>query len=659
MKKPLTITVVFIVLLTLGWWFFEQDKQSSTGLEQIAVQANATDESDSELVDLAKDPTRSHTDLPKPEADPDDALPDEPLAANSEVPPRDRVVIQVIDQASGGPVAKALAEGNEPSMFLGDTSSETLKELGPRSGPDGLINLFLQEDLSQLTRAQLLSAKVRQDINRNKQLRREVMVSAPGMSPVAITLTKANIPPGEPKIVTLSPGGTLQGQITIEPGLPHTYQELSIALEARLGSVSQPQYSMSHGGTVTWSSPVDSDGTFEIKDLPPSIRLRAHIRKGGKSLWQTPEPLRLLESQVTSVKWTLSGGAEVLVRATESTGGPAAGLNLILDSAPQKGVKFQRSLTKAAQKATTDSTGYSSFPAVLPGKWSIIISDKQEDTNLPLPAPTIHRFEILPGQKQVQVDVTAYRGLFISGKLYSSNGQPKKGGIQAIGVTGGSQRANSNLEGNFKIGPLLPGQYILHSGAMGRDLDTIAVPVPAQAGDKNVEVRLRLGGRMIGTVIDKATRVPLAAQVGYRPLGEGDAGYTSHIDDGQFNMGGLISGDCYLKVETSDGRIALVPGLTIIAGNTLEDLEIEIPQATHVEVHYQGSAPKIYVENSSSGAYLNGGWVLSGSPKRFQTPPGQITVKTKIRKEDRSWQVTGTQTVQVPPGTVQRVDITD
>lgn len=660
MKKPLTITVVFIVLLTLGWWFFGQDKQSSTGLEQNAEQANATDEPDSELVDLAKDPTRSHTDLPKPEADPDDALPDEPLTANSELPPRDRVVIQVIDQASGAPVAKALAEGNEPSMFLGDTSSESLKDLGPPSGPDGLISLFLQEDLSQLTAQQLLSAKFRQERRRNRQLRREVMVSAPGMSPVAITLTEANIPPGEPKVVTLSPGAALQGQITIEPGLPHTYQELSVTVEARLVAVSQPQDSLKFGGTVTWSSPVNPDGTFELKDLPPSIRLKAHIRKGGKSLWQTPEPMRLIGGQVKNVDWTLSSGAEVTVQAMASGGGPAANLNLVLDRAPQKGIVYQRALTEIARKTTTDSVGRASFESVGPGNWCVTISEKQQDSELAPPAPAIHRFEVLPGQKQIQIDLDVYRGLYISGKLYSSNGEPcKKGSVGASGMDGGSLNARTDLEGAFKVGPLLPGQYLLRSGSMGDKMDTLAIPVSAQAGDENVEIRLRLGGRAIGTVVDKATKTRLAAQVGYRPIGEKRGAYTAHIDDGIFDIGGLIAGTCNIVVETSDGRIAVVQGLQIVAGETLEDLEIAVPAATHIEVHYQGSAERIYVSTYSNGARLNFNWVYPNIPKRIPTSPGQITLETKVRKEDKSWQVTGTQTVQVAIGTVQRVDLTD
>ncbi len=259
----------------------------------------------------------------------------------------------------------------------------------------------------------------------------------------------------------------------------------------------------------------------------------------------------------------------------------------------------------------------------------------------------------------VDADLKAFRGLYISGTLYSSSGQPKKDGIQAIRKLGGSITAMSNHEGAFKIGPIIPGQYTLYSGAMGADMDTSSIPVLAQAGDSDVEIRLRLGGRIVGTVVDQTTRAKLAAQVGYRPIGVKRGGYTSHIDDGDFELGALIPGACNIVVETSDGRIAVVQGLQIVAGETLEDLEIAVPAATHIEVHYQGTAERVFVSTYSNGARLNFNWVYPSIPKRFPTTPGQITLETKVRREDGSWQVASSQTIQVALGAVQRVDISD
>jgi hypothetical protein len=267
------------------------------------------------------------------------------------------------------------------------------------------------------------------------------------------------------------------------------------------------------------------------------------------------------------------------------------------------------------------------------------------------------------GVEVVDLNVTVHRGLFISGKVLTWNGQTSKTSVQAIGVGdgGGSMLSDFLEDGGFRIGPLLPGDFTLFAGSMGNGENAVSLPVSAKAGDSGVVVQLRHGGTVAGEVVDGLTGEPIGAQVGYRPIPAQRGGYTAHVDSGAFDLGSVLPGQFQLLVTASDGRKAATEILEMSPGGALNDLVIEIGASTFLDVHYVGDHPRVYIGAYRGDSRVSGGWIRSGESARFAVAPGSCTVKASIvdgESDGREWNVVEARELVVTEGQALRLDMT-
>lgn len=485
-----------------------------------------------------------------------------------------------------------------------------------------------------------------------------MLFTAPRHAPSMATFGDLHVIPGPPLEVVLSRAATLHGTIILVGDQAGDFAKLTVILRARAGDVVQPRWSLSWGGDVEWSSEVDEHGRFVIGDAAPSVSLAAEVKREGEVLWASPERIWLTELEVREVTWEIGHAADVLVRAVEADGGPASRLDITLDVAPQKGRRYERSLGPRARRGLTSEDGTHIFKAIPDGHWCVSVAAKQSQPHDSAPAPALVRFDVDRVEESVEIVLPVHRGLYIRGVVLDWAGNPlSEQSVQAVGDEGGSMLGRAGADGNFSVGPLLPGGYHIRALTFGRGTNAPAIPVAAVAGQEGVVVQARRGGILAGLVIDASTREPLACKVSQSSTGGG--GYTSHLDDGKFEMDGIAPGVCALKVITHDGRKALRLGIEMEPGQEIRDLMIEVEAATHLDLHYVGEAERVYAEIESSGMRIDGQWIANGSSVRLAVPPCAFVVKISIRDPDGKYVSVGELSDEVTAGESKRLDLSE
>jgi len=183
---------------------------------------------------------------------------------------------------------------------------------------------------------------------------------------------------------------------------------------------------------------------------------------------------------------------------------------------------------------------------------------------------------LVPLRGSAHVIVTAQRPGAIAGKVTAEDGQAIAGAVimaQRIvfrpGIFAGfSKSVRTDSLGNYLMGGLLPGQYILRAEARGfvgefyRDAATIqeATPVPVHAGEttSGIDFALTPGGAISGTVTAETTALPLegAHVVAMLAAGPGRS-FTIHTltdSNGFYRIEGLVSGN-YFVLASKEGYV--------------------------------------------------------------------------------------------------------
>src|SRR4030095_17005169 len=169
-------------------------------------------------------------------------------------------------------------------------------------------------------------------------------------------------------------------------------------------------------------------------------------------------------------------------------------------------------------------------------------------------APFATLVEIQPGEAEHQIELVVHRGLRITGSLRDPDGKPvNNAGIEArtgetwLGTSGGE-------DGTFVLGPLLPGTYTLAASPSFHKGLARSEPLQAEAGARELVLRLRPGGTLSGRVVDAGTGEGVGSTIAVSQPGN----KTEYIyfprskADGSFELGGLLPGTYSLAATLPD-----------------------------------------------------------------------------------------------------------
>ena len=561
-----------------------------------------------------------------------------------------RAIIQ--DRATGQPIegARALPFSAISQPIVRDRVWETLAE----SGEDGVVHV----KVSPTAETQVRSLTRREQQN-------SYVFDAPGYGITIAELSQEHAAPNPPRVVRLTVSASLSGRVT--GAGPTSLAPVTIQLETYSRTLAQQDYDPISSNPVVWTCELESSGEFRIDDLPSGVDLRARVVADDRILRRIPERLNFEPGDVQRVDWSIGGGATVRVRAIEESGTPAVGVQIALDVPPEHDWKYANRLTDDARLGVTDEAGYVEFGDVGLGRWILVVTEEQpslqgKDTTETTrrsraPANAVHEVHITEPGSRVEASVTVHRGHYIVGRLLTWDGQPADGWIVARGGANGVTIGNSDASGDFRIGPILPGEYsLVGSGNRG---GIPGEPLIARTGDDDVTIKLGRGSSIQGRIVDRDTGEPVAASTKYVP-GDGSSWHgNTPGDPGRLSIDGIRPGPFALLIESKDGRRALHRSDGLAPGEVVKDLLIQLGERTYLDVHYGGDQVEVVAVIEQGGFRVGKESISRDAPALLPVPPGELDVAIHAAVDEGAPRVLHSEKVTVTEGTTLRVDIAE
>jgi hypothetical protein len=396
-------------------------------------------------------------------------------------------------------------------------------------------------------------------------------------------------------------------------------------------------------GNRDWTGDTDEGGRCSLEDLPPWVPLTLELHTDGSP----PLPASTLELQpgeVREIHLTAGGGIELRGLLVDQHGEPVVDQRIVL-LRPEPPFVFQILIGAGAKpiaEARSDAQGRFTIPDVSPGNWLIGPAPAkrsgrpdpgegrpEEERVVPLAMP-IEVGTLSPQEILLRVD----RGLYIRGRVVDSKGDPANGSVLALPNQDSLFRAafTGDVKGGaFRLGPLPPGRFRLTASGSIRDArsDTVL----ADSGERDVLLRLRVGGRVAGQVVDGSTGFPRSADVSLCPTGEA-AMIVSPFTNPEFHFEGLPAGTYALFARDKEA-VGWMSGIDLRPGEERAGLRIPVEP---------GAGLRIWNRSARWGSFMvryDGYWIEArgvegGSVARVFLPPGRVEVLLNQGGDERT-----------------------
>ena len=388
-------------------------------------------------------------------------------------------------------------------------------------------------------------------------------------------------------------------------------------------------------GQLVRHARTQSDGRCRIEGVPAEVSLHVRLDR-SKEGFETPpalvnrnnqdsaEVLVLAPGEVRECRWTLGALCTLRGIAHDSSGraAPDLWLHLRHDDPAQpdeEPVFFMVGSEKYPDLTRTDAEGRFLIEELASGTWWLAPEPEwtrgrpSQDAIVPL----AQRITIPEGATEVEVELEIHRGLSIEGKVVA-NGAPIEGAI--IASPAFSAFISSDARGDFRFGPLVPGEYELTADKSGF---ACTDPASYRAGDSGVELRLERGGTLRVRVVD-GTGIPLPEFHKTLLLRE-ETGAPMGLGKrvGEFQVWSELHAAKYSLVSTAEDRIGWLRNITVEAGSDAEQtLVVAEPAARLLVRSADEKLPYCQLKVLHDGVPV--GWrTMSGKdPGSLNVPPG-------------------------------------
>jgi hypothetical protein len=399
-----------------------------------------------------------------------------------------------------------------------------------------------------------------------------------------------------------------------------------------------------------WKAESAPDGRCELATLPPGIPISLQILQSGRLLRREADPL------------TLKPGEE---RELEVRIGSGCTLNGLMLDQEAHAVELQEVWMQKFEfedqtyfepyrakdvvaKATTDAQGRFVLKDVPAGKWRIGPAAVRKHWDPPKEdalAPLGQVVDVGDGASQ-DVTLHVYRGLYIRGVVVGPKGDPVSKCFIDAGQDEKSLILNtlSGKDGTFALGPLIPGSYTLIAQGGGH---APSDPIRADAGQRDVSIRLRAGGSLSGRVVDAQSGEGCAATITITPQHPrtgafGSGMVTGTNADGSFLHDGLEPDLYGIAALTTDGRSGVLPSVTAAPDARSGNLVISVSPGGKLRLRYDGARQGVFVGIKSRGVPV--GFpesVQPGNALERRAPQGALVLELRFewQAEPRTMQI--------------------
>ena len=393
----------------------------------------------------------------------------------------------------------------------------------------------------------------------------------------------------------------------------------------------------------SWTKKTDGDGRCSIEDLPPSVPLALELHVEG-----SPPPaashLVLEAGEVRELDLVAGGGIELRGQLVDQREDPVTHQRVVL-ARPEPPFEFQvlmKAGTRAVAEAMTDGQGWFTMPDVSPGSWLIGPapaplfdgSTRGEERGeaervVPLAVP-IEVGTRSPHEVLLRVD----RGVYIRGRVVDSKGDSTNGSVRAVPDPKSFLKAAFTADvvrGSFSLGPLPSGHF--HVTAVGGVFDAKSDTVLVEAGQEDVRLRLGVGGRVEGQVVDAGTGAPRAASVSISPAGEVGM-IVSPFKTAGFRFEGLSPGTYALFARDGDA-VGWLAGVDLGPGEERTGLRVPLERGAGLRV-WNRSPRWGSFQVRFDGYWIDARGVDAGSVAGLVLPPGRAEIRLDHGESERT-----------------------
>ncbi len=187
---------------------------------------------------------------------------------------------------------------------------------------------------------------------------------APGYGPSWVETSRNSRDIPSATIIELRRTATLRGQLN-----PGRGQGFYLGIWAFPSMLSGQQENATGEDAVVWEPNTDSDGFFEIQNLPTSCNLQLWVEGSGGFFRELEEPLCLKPDEVREFNWTFQGGHTIQGVLLNDRGLPLPAEEVWLKKVPRKGPDDLHVSSRPYGDNTrnTDQRGHFEFRDLAPG----------------------------------------------------------------------------------------------------------------------------------------------------------------------------------------------------------------------------------------------------------------------------------------------------
>ncbi len=461
-------------------------------------------------------------------------------------------------------------------------------------------------------------------------------VRAPGYGPRWIARAPGHETPNRAIDVVLDHGAALQVNVLDPAGMPVSGAIIELRADNRALSP-EPVWQGGLRGASSWKDETNSGGVARWTDLPSAVALDARVLRRGRVVHTESAPIVLEAGEQRVLTWHLAATSEVRGTVREENGEVAPRRQLWLQPSLDDRPTILRGASSAVgrRKAVSDAFGRFRFEDVTPGAWWIAPAEADFGRADPAhdPVPLGQRVEVPSTGAAVDVDVTLQRGLVVRGRVLGPDGvtpaRSARGLVRAKRHgTGMLVTAQTTNDGEFTLGPLLPGKWTLAAMAPGSTVHRQSEDVEVDAGATNVVLRLRPAVELLVRVVDSQGEPVPSVEVRVTPerwpdlRGDSDA-------DGRARIGGIPPGTVSVGCTLPDGRWG-VAGAVPVAADAANEVEVVLQQGVRATFRLAGEAESAALVILRDGATVGGAVLEKGTVAAATLPVGRVLLRLQM-----------------------------
>lgn len=468
--------------------------------------------------------------------------------------------------------------------------------------------------------------------------RSSARVTAGGFAPARFRVADGHSSPSESLTVELQRAASLRVRVLDITGRARDGAVVTVSAASDGSIVGASEFDWGLRQSMTRSETTSRDGSCQFTELPPAEALSLVVEVADRPPARPLESLSLAPGEARTVEVQLGANAPLRGRLVDADGAAVADADVWLLAASCQVRRLLSDDDKFADSpplvARTDARGHFTFESVATGSWWIGPAPDNTSAQLLQAAPVAELVVVDPGTPTPFIELRVERGLYVRGRVVrASSGLPVEAwvGARAQAELDSFVLARTLDDGRFELGPLPAGIWTLDA-ASEDGLGFSAVEQQVVAGEQDVVLALPLGGGLRGRLLWGSSEPAPEAQVWISRRGVDEATSGLADDQGHFGWNEVPAGVYDLFATTRGGQVGWRGGVTVAAGQRLDDVEIAVTKGASVELIVDPPGGSWLVELWSGDAQLRFTVSDFGPTQVLLVPPLEVELRLFTRQ---------------------------